>query len=242
MISSGTPAAQGGDLFGQAAKDARVAGLEADDGLALPGGHDHLRIDLLLRDVSARAVMAQADQFGPGAGVRKRRRIDQIVVEDQVGPAEAFGGAERGPRVAGAGAGQVDPAEVPWLAAHRSIPKKAAAGRGLRLEPLDPLDGLFQIAGGDVAVELDHCRPLDRLCQPGDGRAAEPVANFPQQANLQIALSRLQIVAVGQDDALEGELDHADFRVVGQMKDARSVVEVVGVQHAVLGRRTTRRS
>ncbi len=117
--------AQGGDFFGQAAKDAWVAGLEADDGFALPGGGDHLRVDLLLRDVPARAVMAQADQFGPGPGVRERRRIDQVVVEDQVGAAETFGGAEREkPGIAGSGAGEIDPAEIGCFAVHRPIPRK----------------------------------------------------------------------------------------------------------------------
>ena len=107
-------------FLGQAAEDARVARLQADHRLALPGGFDHLGVDLVLGDVPAGAVMAQANPLGRGRGVFQDQRVDQVVIEHHVGLTQALGRPEgQQARIAGTGAGQVDFAGFFLAAAHR---------------------------------------------------------------------------------------------------------------------------
>src|SRR5208337_2133418 len=100
---------QGLALLAAATEDERVAPLEPGNDLAGQRLLDEKLVDLPLLTVVGPPNLAGIDQFGIGRGKGEERFIGKVVVDDDIGPGDAFpplDGYESG--VAGTGADQVD--------------------------------------------------------------------------------------------------------------------------------------
>ena len=120
------PLGERGHLFRGAAKDERVAALEADDGAMRGGRVDHERVDFVLRDGFCAAALADVDNFRAGRGEIENCLRDKVVVQDDVGgldEAQGFDGEQVG--IAGACADEVDRA----CGASRRFAGRAASQR-----------------------------------------------------------------------------------------------------------------
>lgn len=96
------------------------------------------------------------------------------------------------------------------------------------------LDRPPQVAGVDIAVELDPYGMRHRVFQPGDRRGGEPIADLAVELRVQVAGQCFQVRTISQYGPFEAEADHADFLVVGEVEDALGVVEVIGIELPML--------
>jgi tetratricopeptide (TPR) repeat protein len=83
------------ELLGSAGKDHGVAAFEAHDRRIELGQGNQPLVDLGLRNDAAGAVLAEGDAQAIGPAVAENGRVDEVVVEDGVGPLEDFDRAER---------------------------------------------------------------------------------------------------------------------------------------------------
>ena len=94
-ISSGMPAVRRAcGLFAQVAEDARIAGFQPDHRLPCRAA------SIIERWISSRGTSRPLQwcprqiELGPGANVPEHAGIDEVVVEHDVGQAQAFGGPQ----------------------------------------------------------------------------------------------------------------------------------------------------
>ncbi len=103
------------ELFGSAGKDHGVAAFEAHDGLTLLGEGNQPLVDLGLRNDAAAAVLAEGDELAIGRAVAEEGGVDEVVVEDGVGPFEDFDRAEGDEAgIARAGTNEIDTTGCHW--------------------------------------------------------------------------------------------------------------------------------
>ena len=112
-ISSGMPAATRASTSSAArANTAGSPALSRTTVRPARASRNESGVDFLLREDPAAAMAPQAHQLGPWAGVLEDLRIDQVVVEHDVGPGQAVATAEgEQSRIARAGADQIDAAQ-----------------------------------------------------------------------------------------------------------------------------------
>jgi hypothetical protein len=117
------------DFFGGAAKEERVAALEADDGRVFLGRGNEERVDVVLGEETEAAALADVDELRGWRDQGEDFGADEGVVEDDVGGfEETHGLAREEVWIAGAGADEEDFAGE---GGHQEAPLVMAAGAGL---------------------------------------------------------------------------------------------------------------
>ncbi len=113
-------------------------------------------------------------------------------------------------------------------------PKEASLIVAGCLELFDALLCASQITHVDVPIKLKFHGSGYCLAKPCHHWLSQPGAGLANQLNFQVAPSSTTIFLIGQDDSVETEIEHANFRVVGQSIEAMGIMEEIRIVQAML--------